>query len=66
MNADPESQSIFINIIILVVLTLLNAFFAAAEVSVISVNRNRLESKAEEGNKTAIKLLGLIFYQRFK
>ncbi|MGX6971073.1 hemolysin family protein [Vagococcus bubulae] len=60
MNADPESQSIFINIIILVVLTLLNAFFAAAEVSVISVNRNRLESKAEEGNKTAIKLLGLI------
>lgn len=60
MNADPESQSIFINIIILIVLTLLNAFFAAAEVSVISVNRNRLESKAEEGNKTAIKLLALI------
>lgn len=60
MNADPESQSIFINIIILVVLTLLNAFFAAAEVSVISVNRNRLENKAEEGDKASIKLLGLI------
>ena len=28
MNADPDSQSILINVIILIVLTLLNAFFA--------------------------------------
>lgn len=60
MNADPESQSILVNIIILIILTLLNAFFAAAEVAVISVNKNRLESKAEEGDKGAKKLLGLI------
>lgn len=60
MNADPESQSVWINLIILVVLTLLNAFFAAAEMSVVSVNRNRLESKAAEGDRSSIKLLRLI------
>ncbi|WP_326716779.1 hemolysin family protein [Vagococcus jeotgali] len=60
MNADPESQSLFVNIVILIVLTLLNAFFAAAEVSVISVNRNRLETKSEEGDKKATKLLRLV------
>ncbi|MGY3767147.1 hemolysin family protein [Vagococcus vulneris] len=60
MNADPDSQSILINIIILIFLTLLNAFFAAAEISVVSVNRNRLESKVAEGDKTSIKLLNLI------
>lgn len=60
MNADPESQSLWINIIILVVLTLLNAFFAAAEMAVVSVNRNRLESKAAEGDKASIKLLRLV------
>ncbi|AQP53012.1 hemolysin [Vagococcus penaei] len=60
MNADPDSQSVIINLIILVVLTLLNAFFAAAEISVVSVNRNRLESRVAEGDKTSIKLLRLI------
>ena len=60
MNADPESQSLLINIIVLVVLTLLNAFFASAEIAVVSVNRNRLETKAEDGDKTSVKLLNLI------
>lgn len=60
MNADPESQSLLVNIVILIVLTLLNAFFAAAEVSAISVNRNRLETKSEEGDKKATKLLRLV------
>lgn len=60
MNADPESQSILINIIILIVLTLLNAFFAAAEISVVSVNKNRIETKAEEGDRSSIKLMRLI------
>lgn len=60
MNADPDSQSILINVIILVVLTLLNAFFAAAEMAVVSVNKSRVEAKADEGDKTSIKLLRLI------
>lgn len=60
MNADPDSQSILINVIILVVLTLLNGFFAAAEMAVVSVNKSRVEAKADEGDKTSIKLLRLI------
>ena len=60
MNADPDSQSILFNVLILVVLTLLNAFFAAAEMSVVSVNKNRVEAKADEGDKSSIKLLRLI------
>lgn len=60
MNADPDSQSILINVLILVVLTLLNAFFAAAEMAVVSVNKSRVEAKADEGDKTSIKLLRLI------
>ena len=60
MNADPDSQSILINVIILVVLTLLNAFFAAAEMAVVSVNKSRVEAKADEGDKSSIKLLRLI------
>ncbi|MEQ7218634.1 hemolysin family protein [Vagococcus fluvialis] len=60
MNADPDSQSILINVIILVVLTLLNAFFAAAEMAVVSVNKSRVEAKADEGDKTSIRLLRLI------
>lgn len=60
MNADPDSQSILINIIILIILTLLNAFFAAAEMAVVSVNRSRLEAKADEGEKSSVKLLRLI------
>ncbi|MFI3620573.1 hemolysin family protein [Vagococcus fluvialis] len=60
MNADPDSQSILINVIILVVLTLLNGFFAAAEMAVVSVNKSRVEAKADEGDKTSIRLLRLI------
>ena len=60
MNADPDSQSILINVIILIVLTLLNAFFAAAEMAVVSVNKSRVEAKADEGDKSSIKLLNLI------
>ena len=51
MNADPESQSLLAQILLLVVLTLINAFLAASEIAVVSVNRNRLEQKADEGDE---------------
>ena len=60
MNADPESQSLVILILTLVVLTLLNAFFAAAEIAVVSLNKNRVQQKAENGDKSAIKLAKLL------
>lgn len=60
MNADPESQSLLAQILLLVVLTLINAFLAASEIAVVSVNRNRLEQKADDGDVKAQKLLKII------
>ena len=57
MNADPESQSLLAQILLLIVLTLINAFLAASEIAVVSVNKNRVEQKAEEGNVKSQKLL---------
>lgn len=60
MNADPESQSLLAQILLLIVLTLINAFLAASEIAVVSVNKNRVEQKAEEGNVKSQKLLKII------
>ncbi len=60
MNADPESQSLLAQILLLIVLTLNNAFLAASEIAVVSVNKNRVEQKAEEGNVKSQKLLKII------
>ena len=59
-NSDPDSQSLIGQIVLLIVLTLLNAFFAASEMAVVSVNKNRVEQKAEDGDKKAQKLLGIL------
>ncbi|MBD7913044.1 MULTISPECIES: hemolysin family protein [Clostridium] len=40
-------------ILLLVALTLINAFFAAAEMAIVSVNKNKLKMLANEGNKKA-------------
>ncbi|MGK0551267.1 hemolysin family protein [Enterococcus faecalis] len=59
-NADPESQSLIAQILLLVVLTLINAFLAAAEIAVVSVNKSRVEQKAEDGDAKAKKLLKVL------
>lgn len=43
-----------------VVLILINAFFAATEIAVISLNGTKLEKQIEEGDRTAKKLLNLV------
>lgn len=60
MTADPDSQSLIAQIILLVVLTLINAFLAASEIAVVSINKNRVEQKAEEGDKKSKKLLKIL------
>lgn len=60
MNADPDSQSLLLQLGLLVVLTLINGFLAAAEIAVVSVNKNRVEQKAEEGNLKSKKLLAVL------
>ena len=60
MNADPESQSLLAQILLLIVLTLINAFLAASEIAVVSINKNRVEQKAEEGDVKSQKLLKIL------
>ena len=43
-----------------VALIALNALFACAEIAVISVNENKIEKMAEQGNGKAARLLKLI------
>ena len=46
-------------LIVLVILILINAFFAAAEIAVISLSETKLKKQAEEGDKKAVRLLRL-------
>lgn len=58
MDPDP-SISLTVQLLFLAVLILINAFFAAAEMAVVSANKNRLKVLAQEGNKKAKLLLKL-------
>ena len=53
MSDDPFLPKL----ILLAVLILINAFFAAAEISVISLSEAKLRKQADEGDKKAEKLL---------
>ena len=54
MDADPDGNSIMFQLLFLVFLTLVNAFFAGAEMAVVSVNKNKIKVLAEEGSKKAM------------
>lgn len=47
-------------ILIIILLTFLNGFFALSEISIISVRKSRIEQKARQGSKNARILLDLI------
>lgn len=47
-------------LILLIILILINALFAAAEIAVISLNGNKLRNQADDGNIKAAKLLKLV------
>ena len=50
---DPDGTSILFQLLFLAFLTLVNAFFAGAEMAVVSVNKNRIKVLADEGSKRA-------------
>lgn len=52
MDAGPES-SITLQLILIVVLTIINAYFAASEMAIVSVNKNKIRRLSDEGNKKA-------------
>ncbi len=53
MDSDPDGDSIIFQIIILILLTFINAFFSCAEMATVSVNKNKIKRLAESGNKKA-------------
>jgi putative hemolysin len=60
VKVDGGSGSILLEMSLILLLILLNAFFAASELAIISSNRTRLGIMADEGNKKAKLLLQLI------
>lgn len=54
MDSDPGGNSITFQLLLLLFFTLMNAFFAGAEMAVVSVNKNRIRALAEEGNRKAL------------
>lgn len=57
---DPVSQPLYFQFLLLFVLTLLNAFFSASEMALVSLNRSRVEQKGAEGDKKYIRLLNVL------
>ncbi len=60
--SQPVSSfsSLLVDLLVLAVLILINAFFSATEIAVISLNDNKIRRKAEEGDRIAQKLMRLI------
>lgn len=60
--AQPASfnTSLILDLLILFLLILINAFFSATEIAVITLNDNKVRKNAEEGDKIARKLVKLI------
>lgn len=53
MDPDPNGLQIAAQLLVLLLLTLVNAFFAGAEMAVVSVNKSKIHSLAQKGNKKA-------------
>ena len=60
MESDPDPANITGQLILLVVLTLVNAFFAAAEMAIVSINKTKMKMLANEGNKKADTICKLV------
>jgi len=50
---SAQTNSMVMQILFLAALTLVNAFFASAEMAIVSVNKNKMKMLANEGNKKA-------------
>lgn len=53
LESDPGAAQIAAQILLLIALTIMNAFFSGAEMAVVSVNKNRIRMLADGGNKKA-------------
>jgi putative hemolysin len=58
-GSTATSGNLWLQILLLIVLIFFNAFFAASEIAIISLNDNKLRKMAEEGHKKARQVLKL-------
>ena len=71
LEVTASAKSLIWQVPLLVILILVNAFFAMSEIALISLNDAKLEKQADEGNKKAKQVLKLTknqasFYLQFK
>lgn len=59
ISEDPSSGNLSIQFIIIIILILINAFFAASELAILSANKIKLKLLADNGNKKAKMVLNL-------
>ena len=57
---EPDPGTLKYKIILILILTLVNAFFSAAEMAVVSANKNKIKILVEDGNKKAALLYDLL------
>lgn len=50
---DPQGSSIIVQLLLIVILTMINAYFAASEMAIVSVSKTKIHRLVEEGNKKA-------------
>ena len=62
INVKKRNMEVFIlaQVIVLVILILINAYFAATEIAFISLNDAKIEKDAKEGNKKAKQILKML------
>ena len=56
---DPDPANVILKFVLLLVLILVNAFFAMSEIAIISLNDTKVKRMAEDGDKRAKKILKL-------
>jgi len=61
MDSSPDpSMSVGFQLFILALLILINAYFASAEMAIVSVNRNKVKILAQEGDNKAKLILDFL------
>lgn len=60
MEADPDGTNMITQILFLLLLTSINAFFSCAEMATVSVNKNKINMMADDGNKKAQQIQRLL------
>lgn len=59
-DPDPDASNLLMQLVILLILTLVNAFFAGAEMALVSVNKSKMTMLAENGKKKAQLILKIM------